>query len=203
MTDDDDRRLRELGAVVEASSQLEMQLRRAFCAMLGSKYAAIVGAGQQTIWLIDNCRAVLKAHREIDEAHRASVDAALVACRDANNKRRQLVHDVWGHGPEGAMMLLGSRYRDHKLKVSGPETISTIAATRDALRNCAHQLNAEVEAAFGSDAATIEAQLRWEEYVATLPAADVEGMVRRRAKTAGLRDQEIDAVVRRWTSQQS
>lgn len=104
-----DRLLIALGRVVQESAQLENVLRMAFCALVGSKYAAIVAAGQQVNWLIEQCRAVAREYREISDEHRNALLEVLGACRQANDERRRLVHHVWGHGPGGTRPSLVAR----------------------------------------------------------------------------------------------
>jgi hypothetical protein len=48
-----------LGAVVEAAAGLALSLRYRFCALVGSKYAAVVCAGKESAWLIDHCEAIV------------------------------------------------------------------------------------------------------------------------------------------------
>src|SRR2546430_319323 len=120
--DEDERRLIALGRVAENSANLEMTLRMALCALVGSKYAAIVAAGQQTAWLIEQSRAIVKAHREISPEDRARLIDILEACAQANASRRTLIHHAWGTRPPDDAAQLGSSYRDYRLRVSGSIT---------------------------------------------------------------------------------
>lgn len=66
-----------LGAVVRVSSQLEFGLRSLFCALEGSKYAAITAAGQSTDWLLGMSEALLKCNVDISHKHRIALTALL------------------------------------------------------------------------------------------------------------------------------
>jgi hypothetical protein len=85
-------RLLALGTVITVSGAMEDVLRDAFCALVGSKFAAVVAGGQGADWLIGYCRALVEAHVELPEASRNSVKDALQLCRSANERRNQLVH---------------------------------------------------------------------------------------------------------------
>jgi hypothetical protein len=68
---------RALGSVIIASGVMEDLLRDAFCALVGSKFAAVVAGGQGADWLIGYCESLVKAHMELPEVSRESVMAAL------------------------------------------------------------------------------------------------------------------------------
>jgi hypothetical protein len=87
-------RLISLGAVMESSAFMEYTLRNAFCSLVGSRYAAIVAGGQPVGWLIEQCRALTEAHRDMPSQHREAIKAALERCRAANERRNHLVHGV-------------------------------------------------------------------------------------------------------------
>ena len=44
---------------------MEMLLRRAFCGLVGSKFAAVVAGGQGADWLIQQCRALTGEHHAV------------------------------------------------------------------------------------------------------------------------------------------
>jgi len=81
-----------LGEVTEMSAMMESALRSVFCALIESKYAAIVAGGQSLTWLLENCRALVKANLEMTPKQVADIDAALNACKAANERRNALVH---------------------------------------------------------------------------------------------------------------
>jgi hypothetical protein len=102
-----------LGEVVQWSATMESTLRNALCSLVGSKFAAIVAAGQSTVWLIEQCRALTNAHREMPEAHREAIKAALDRCAAANERRNHLVHGVKTavRVSDGALKTVRSRTR--------------------------------------------------------------------------------------------
>ena len=78
---------------------MERTLEQAFCALVGSKFAAVVAAGQDVAWLIDYCKALVQAHSELPGEDRQAILDALVACRAANDPSHcQLVHSI--HFPQ-------------------------------------------------------------------------------------------------------
>src|SRR5262249_30652644 len=111
--------------------------RDAFCSLVGSKYAAVVAGGQGAEWLITNCKAIVKVHREISDEDRRAITAALDDCSDANQRRNVLVHGVKavGRRTDGSFHTLRSRKGTH-IQVRKPwtttETEEAAAAIRDA-----------------------------------------------------------------------
>jgi hypothetical protein len=67
---------RALGSVIMAPGAMADPLRDAFCALVGSKFAAVVAGGQGADWLIGYCESLVKAHMELPEVCRESVMAA-------------------------------------------------------------------------------------------------------------------------------
>jgi hypothetical protein len=105
-----------LGLVIKASATVENLLRDAFSSLVGSKYAAVVAGGQGTEWLIDNCRAVRKGHREIAPDSKGAIDTALLRCKTANARRNELVHGEKVEGNlDGSLGTLRSRRLTHVL----------------------------------------------------------------------------------------
>lgn len=175
-----------LGELVEAASAFEMELRGALCALTGSKYAAIIVAGRMAGELIENCIAITKKHREISELAREQLLAVLSKAKINSERRNRLIHDVWAYGgPDGAM-LMRSKLRDHTLTVSST-SIEVVQETSRALCETSFELHNILIEALGHQAATIESQLRWEEYLATLTPEELEAMAQRRR---GARDGE-------------
>src|SRR5215831_3625892 len=70
-------RLIVLGSVTERSAIMEWMLRIAFCALVESKYAAVLAGGRSINDLIHDCHALLKVHPEIPEQKRDALRAAL------------------------------------------------------------------------------------------------------------------------------
>jgi hypothetical protein len=154
-----DRRDRERGV-----GAMEELLRDTFCALVGSKFAAVVAGGQGVDWLIGCCKALVEANVEIPEASRESVEAALQLCRAANEGRNRLVHGAKtvSSRPDGAFEVRRSRRHQYKLHVE-QWTPAEIEEVANALGHaCQEILTAMVQAA-GTDTAVLGDQLEWEE----------------------------------------
>ena len=129
-----------LGVVIKASAHLEDGLRDAFSSLVGSKYAAVVAGGQGTEWLVDNCRAVLKVHREIAPDNKSPIDSALLLCKAANARRNELVHGVKTEGNwDGSLAILRSRRLTHVVTMQ-PWTLREIYDVAQALWDAAIDL---------------------------------------------------------------
>src|SRR5580698_4712747 len=87
-----------LGLVIEWSAIMEEILRTSFCSLVGSKYAAVLAAGQGAEWLVESCKAVVKVHREISDDEKGAIKAALDQCSAVNKRRNTLVHGVKAAG---------------------------------------------------------------------------------------------------------
>jgi hypothetical protein len=157
-------RLLALGSVITASGAMENLLRDAFCALVGSKFAAVVAGGQGADWLIGYCIALVEAHMELPEASRESVKAALQLCRSANARRNQLVHGAKtvSTRPDGAFEVVKSRRYQYKLHVESwtPPQIDDVAA---ALGDAYEQLFTAMFEEVGPDIAVLSDQLEWEQ----------------------------------------
>jgi hypothetical protein len=79
---------------------MERLLLAVFTALAGSKYSAVVGAGQNAGWLIERCEAVTRIRQEISGDDLGAILAALAACSEAYQRRNRVVHDA--RGPGGA-----------------------------------------------------------------------------------------------------
>ena len=158
------KRLLALGSVITASGALEDLLRDAFCALVGSKFAAVVAGGQGADWLIGYCKALVEAHFELPEASRESVKVALQLCRSANDLRNQLVHGVQtvSTGPDGAFDVYRSRRHQYRPQVRQwtPPQIDDVA---DALVHAYEELFNTMFVEVGPDIAVLSDQLEWEE----------------------------------------
>lgn len=155
-------RHRLLGLVAETSSVLEVSLRMTFSALLGSKYAAVVGGGQSVGWLIGSCEAIVRVHREIPPDGKASILAALGACRVANDCRSRLLHDAWGTGPGDEMVTIRSARGTHRLNVTARD-LDEISSAVDAIAEAQAKLYAVVASVLGLQSLEIEGRLRAEE----------------------------------------
>ena len=103
-----------VGSVVTHSATMEWVLRSVFCSLVGSKYAAIIAGGESLSWLLDNCKALVKANLEMTPEQIADVEAALTACREANDRRNVLVHGLSrpDDGPGGVEKARSRRRTD-------------------------------------------------------------------------------------------
>jgi hypothetical protein len=157
-TDPRDDRFEALGQVVERAAVMEIALRMAFCTLVGGPYAAAVADNQETHWLIENCDAVVRRHRDIPAEGRDAIRAALQACRQANRDRNKLVHEAWGTGAHGEPTALQSVC--HRYRISGREwTVTQIREAAEAISGAQHGLLAAVEDAFGAGCLEVAGQL--------------------------------------------
>ena len=179
-----------MGELVDAASSFEMGLRSALCALIGSKYAAIIVAGRMAGELIDNCTAITKKHREISEPAREQLVTVLSRAKVASERRNRLIHDVWVHGGPNGSMLMRSKFRDHSLPVSST-SVDAVQETTQALREISAELHQILTRELGMLAATIESQLRWEEHVATMTPDEIEVMNQRRRRARDGKDEPV------------
>jgi hypothetical protein len=144
-----------LGSVVQQSAQMEWVLRSVLCALVGSKYTAIIAAGQSSSWLLENCKAILKANLELTPEQIADVGTALTACDAANKRRNVLVHGLGrpGEEPEGVEKAR-SRMRTDVPDIS-QWTVHTIDEVGYQLVYASTLLIRAVENAMGPQAMTI------------------------------------------------
>jgi hypothetical protein len=150
-----------LGAVVRASAQLEAELRRLFCALQDSKYAAVTAAGQSAQWLLDMNKALLHTRREeIPEAPRSRIVKLLEEAGQGLGRRNRYVHDQWGHGAEGETHLMRSQRRSHDLHLATVDRDGVVATVQQ-LTRCAVEIGMLTLEALGPEAAAREVELRW------------------------------------------
>ncbi len=156
-------RLAALGTLVEFGASMEWLLRRAFCSLVGSKFAAVVAGGQGADWLIGQCQALVDAHRELPDAARQEIKDALADCRKANEARNHLVHSVkTASGPDGSLLTLRSRLRSYKT-TRKPWTLGEINAAGSALMLAGQNLSHAVGKAVGPEMEFIDEGLLWED----------------------------------------
>ena len=158
------KRAAALGMVIEWSAMMEYNLRDAFCSLVGSKYAAVVAGGQGAEWLIQNCRAVLKVHREITAENKLAIEAALGECHEANARRNVLVHGVKtaSNASDGSLQTLRSRKLSHLSSVE-PWKVAEIYAVADALLRAGMAVGHAMNAAVSPQMMVIGDALAWEE----------------------------------------
>ena len=159
-----DVQLRLLGQVVYNSAAMEWILRDAFCSLVGSKFAAIVAAGQSVTWLIEQCRALTDAHREMPQTSREAIKAALDHCASANAKRNDLVHGMKTGVAvaDGSFATLRSRSRKYRPTIQN-WTPASLHETTFELASATSELLAAVEAAVSPQMMVIGDALGWED----------------------------------------
>jgi hypothetical protein len=145
----EDARYAALGRLVEMATVMEIALRMAFCALIASRYAALVAGGQETHWLIENCDAITRHRDDLSQEQRETIRTALRACRDANHDRNRLVHDAWGTDPDGTPASL--RGGQGRYQITGRAwTAAEIQKVADAIASAQRTLLAAIEEALGS-----------------------------------------------------
>jgi hypothetical protein len=145
-----DEQMRLLGEVTYWSAEMESLLRDAFCALVGSKFAAIAAARQSVTWLIEQCQALTDAHHEMPQTSRKAIKTALNHCKTANGKRNALVHGTKTSiiAVDGSFTTTGSQRGKYDPVVQS-WTLAALRKARDELaRACVELLNA-VSDAFG------------------------------------------------------
>jgi hypothetical protein len=154
----EDARYAALGRLVEMAAVMEIALRMAFCALIGSRYAAVVAGTQETHWLIENCDAIARHRGDLAEAQRDAIRAALRSCREANRDRNRLVHDAWGTDADGAPAAL--RGEQGSYQITGRAwTTAEIQAGADAITSAQRSLLAAIEKSIGLGSMSTAEQL--------------------------------------------
>jgi hypothetical protein len=159
-----DMQMRLLGQIIYWSATLESTLRSAFCSLVGSKFAAIVAAEMPASQLIDLCKALTNAHREMSEPHRAAILEALKLCKSANEKRNILVHAVKTGvaANDGSFQTIKPRRKDYKTTV-GHWTPQTLTAACQELAQADLNLFGALQAAVSSEIMVLDQALGWED----------------------------------------
>jgi hypothetical protein len=171
--------LQALGRVIQAASRFEHELGQAFCALVGSKYAAVLIGGKTSGQLIEDCRALTKAQHELSESAKTAITTALNHCREANKERNRLVHDMWASGPGGASHQLRRERSGYDLAPRSV-TLEEISATVNGLTSSAVELNSALLDNMGPERSTLEAQLRWEDALAQMTPDERTNLMRSR-----------------------
>lgn len=171
--------LQALGSVIRAASQFEHELGVAFCALVGSKYASILVGNKTSSGLIEDCRALAKVQRELDQQAKDAICSALSRCAEANTKRNRLIHNMWASGPEGVSHQLQRQRHGYDIS-SRPVTKEEIASVARDLTRSSVELNGAIFDSFGPDRATLEVQLRWEDNLARMAPEEKSSLMRRR-----------------------
>jgi len=132
-----------------------------------SKFAAIVAAGQSTVWLIGQCKALTDAHLEIPETHRDAIKAALDRCAALNERRNHLVHGVKTgvRVSDGAFKTIRSRTRTYMPTIQN-WTPATLREAAGELAQANSELFAAIQAAASPQMMVISDALAWEDHQA-------------------------------------
>jgi hypothetical protein len=155
--------LTALGEVIELSVTLESRLRDVFCALVGSKYAAVVAGGQSADWLIEQSKALADVHHEMSDAGRQAIKAALSRCKAANEQRNVLAHSVAvGLRSDPAFQMVRSRRHTHESDVR-PFTLAEIRATASELLSAGLGLTEVMTDVVGPGMMSIGESLAWED----------------------------------------
>lgn len=158
-----------VGMVVGQGVMMERILEQVFCALVGSKFAAVVAAGQNVEWLIGYCGALTNAHSELSEEGRQAILAALTACGAANKRRNEVVHSIHFPRPDlkfpyqGATVLTVKRSRRAVRDTSTSWTSGGMRKVAGELAIAQNQLWTAAESALGTEALRLVAEVPIEE----------------------------------------
>jgi hypothetical protein len=175
----DDEQLKALGRVIQAASLFEDSLRGAFCSLIGSKYAAVIAGSEQASNLIEKCTWLAKARMEIRDDQKNGILSALSKCKDANGKRNRFVHDVWAFGPNAVTHLMRRQRLGYQITAQAITTEEIDQLAGDLTSSSSELLNILFDA-LGPEQATVEAQLRWEQHLATITGPELYNLAVRR-----------------------
>lgn len=165
-------RLTALGEVIELSATMEWRLRQAFCALVGSKYAAVVAGGQAADWLIEQSKALADAHREMPDVDRQAIKTVLNRCKAANEQRNHLAHSVAvGLRSDPAFQMVRSRRQRYSSDVR-PFTLSDIRAVANEILSAGIALTDVITETVGLDLMGIGETLAWEDSPGDEPMPD-------------------------------
>ena len=150
-----------LGSVVLEAAYLERVLRAAFSALVGSKYAAVIGGRLTASSLIVDCQQITRHHTGMPEPAKAAVLTALQACHEANRERNRIIHDAWATRPGNIMVTLQGERRSHDVTVTA-RTLTEVRQLAGRVADAADELIVAMTAALGSGWVQVEDQLRQE-----------------------------------------
>lgn len=172
-----------LGRVVQEAATLEVVLRTLAAALIGSKYAAVVVAGQSTSSLVATIEAVSKVHDQVGPERREELKRMLSNVKGSIKQRNNFVHGMWAKAADGAVTAHTSRYREiHWNKT--PVRLAELTELSDELQSQAGDLLAWTMDALPAGAVQHEAQLRWEAYLKSLTPDEAAALVERRSRSA-------------------
>ena len=138
------------GRVVCASSMADVTVRRAFCGLLGSKYAAVIAGGRMMSDLIQMSTAIVKVHREMSESDRVEVLNALRDCSTANEPRNRFIHDQLAYLDDRVIQVRSQRLRyDDQLSFASIDDIRNAA---ESITQASGRLVGKIVGALGDEA---------------------------------------------------
>jgi hypothetical protein len=151
-----------LGAVIEASASMEWALREAFCALVGSRFAKVIAAGQSVAWLVDSCGALIDAHEEVPAPARQAIRKALADCRAANESRNHLVHGIKSAilNADGSLHTIKSRRRTD-IPIRRDWTVSSIHGVTGEISLASGLLHAAMENALPRESLVVDGGFTW------------------------------------------
>jgi hypothetical protein len=167
-----------LGQVIFEASLLEYHLRGLCSALIGSKYGAVISAGQSSSWLMDTSLALARAHDDVGDYATDELRDLMTRCREALRKRNQLVHGLWSESVEGEHFISTSRLRSFE------ESMQNV--TMDDIEDLGIELSRYQDSIHSwlhewlPDQVGNEVQLRWEAYLRSLPPEERESLLERR-----------------------
>lgn len=169
-----------LGFVVRSASFLEHQLRTTVAALLGSKYAAVAVAGQNTSTLLQQAGALVVVRDDVTEDQVAVLKTLLKRSEQALEKRSRFAHSMWGNAADGSSVTVTSKFRKWELLIQ-PVTTDELAELHRELTTLGGELMAWTMATIPDDASN-EVQLRWEAHINKLSPRDRALLIAGRAK---------------------
>ena len=169
-----------LGFVIRSASFLEHQLRTTVAALLGSKYAAVAVAGQNTSTLVQQASALVVVRDDVTQDQANALKDMLKRSEKALDKRNRFAHSMWGNAADGSSVTMMSKYRKWDLQI---ETVTTddLAELHRELTLLGSELMGWTMATIPDDASN-EIQLRWEDYVNKLSAEERALLIAGRAQ---------------------
>lgn len=175
-----------LGEIMQSAARVEMRWRMLTAALLDTKYAAIVVAGQNMTWLIETALAVAPHHDKVSEEDLNTLKDLVSATKAAFSTRDRYAHSPWGSKGDETVAL-----RSRMRRIDWEQTL----VTEQGLVELAQELSRLVIEALDwtfkvlPEGVSMEAKLRWERYVRSLPPEEIDRMIaQRRKKVDGTSD---------------
>jgi hypothetical protein len=104
-----------LGQLTEVAASMEWSVRLAFCALVDSKYAAVIAGGRSLNDLIEDCIALVNVHHRMTLDQRKAIKDALTECSEASKLRNTLIHGMKSAmGADGRFFTSKSLRRKHR-----------------------------------------------------------------------------------------